>query len=216
MRRPLVWGTLLGLILLAGLAASFDLIPWRYLITTLRESIADHPLLYFLGLVILPGLGLPSTPLFLLAGVVLAPILGFWGTAAVVTAALGLNILWTHLLAAGPGRRGAAWLIERKNLELPSLSEDNRLMILILIRLSPWIPLPLQNYAIGLSGVPLSLNLLIGVPAQAIYAVIFLLFGEALYEGKENVLAVLIFAIISTVFLAYYLKREIQDPPKGT
>jgi len=68
----------------------------------------DHPALLFAAIAILPGFAFPSAPLVILAGIV-------WGPTptgcALALAAIGLNICWTHLLAAGPARKTLIRLI---------------------------------------------------------------------------------------------------------
>src|SRR5687768_8978267 len=69
------------------------------LLKEFQTMIAGHPLLLFLSIAILPGLGFPVSILFTLAGVV-------WGTSfescLIVIAALAINLTWTYWIARSP------------------------------------------------------------------------------------------------------------------
>ena len=174
------------------------------------DYIADYPILFFIAMVVLPGLGIPSTPFFILAGLVFVPMLGPLSTILLITAALTLNILWTYLLAVGPGRRMVAKILRKKADRLPALSEANRLYIVCLLRISPMIPLFIQNYFLGLARVPLRQNLIVGAIAQAIYASLFITFGKALFSGKEGTTFFIVLAIATTFLLGFALHKELK------
>lgn len=213
--KPILIG-LFALVLGYGIFSALDPINLFEKIESLVDFLAQYPTLFFLGIIVLPGLGIPSTPFFILAGLVYAPLIGPLVTIALITSALTLNILWTHLLAAGPGRRLAGYILRKRTDSLPSLSESNRLSIVCLLRISPLIPLFIQNYFLGFSRVPLSQSLIVGAAAQAVYAALFVIFGKALFTGRDGIILYISLAIVTTFLLGLALHKELKRQIRET
>jgi uncharacterized membrane protein YdjX (TVP38/TMEM64 family) len=141
----------------------------------------QYPWAIFVALVILPGLGFPASALFLLAGIV-------WGSNAtsclLVLAAVALNVIWTHTVAAGPARKlMIRWMGERLQ---PWFALPNKDLTKIawMLRVTPGVPLFVQNYGLGALGVPLRLSLLTAIPGVSLYACGFVLTGGAIFDGR--------------------------------
>ena len=113
----------------------------------------QYPWVLFLALVFLPGFGFPAGVLLLLAGII-------WGShytsCLIALAAILLNVVWTHSLAAGPARkRMVRWMGERLQPWF-ALPRRDLMKVAWLLRVTPGVPLFVQNYAIGALGVPLA------------------------------------------------------------
>jgi uncharacterized membrane protein YdjX (TVP38/TMEM64 family) len=153
----------------------------------LKEAISVYgtrfPWVIFTALVILPGFGFPASALLLLAGAI-------WGSSLqsglTALAAIALNISWTHSLAAGPGRHLAIRLLGDRWLRWHTMPRNDHLKLACLLRLTPGVPLFVQNYVLGLLGVPLRESLLIAIPVTGLYVFGFVLTGGALFEGKTG------------------------------
>ncbi len=117
----------------------------------------DRPWLIFAGLVILPGLPVPTSVLFILAGTVWRdrPLMA----CAVCLVALALNMSWTYWVAAKPGRGLVEKLLEATTVRIPELPCGNHLRTILVLRLTPGLPLFLQNYSLGFLRVPFGLYL---------------------------------------------------------
>jgi len=108
-----------------------------------KDFLRERPWWLFAGLVILPGLPVPTSALLLLAGTV-------WGdrpvaACALSLAALAINMSWTYWAAAWPGRGLLEKLLAKSTLRIPELQENNHLRLILVLRLTPGVPLFLQN-----------------------------------------------------------------------
>jgi uncharacterized membrane protein YdjX (TVP38/TMEM64 family) len=117
----------------------------------------DRPWWLFAGLVILPGLPVPMSALLFLAGTVWRdrPI----AACGICLLALLLNFTWTYWVAARPGRGLVEKLLAAGTLRIPVLPKDNHLRAILLLRLTPGVPLFIQNYLLGFLHVPFRLYL---------------------------------------------------------
>jgi uncharacterized membrane protein YdjX (TVP38/TMEM64 family) len=143
----------------------------------------EHPWLIFAAIVILPGLGFPSSILLLLAGAV-------WGadpgSALIAIGAVVLNIVWTHLVAAGPGKGLVARLLGARWQRWQNLPRNDLFKLTCMLRMTPGVPLCVQNYALGLLGVPLWQSIAVAIPFTGLYIFGFVLTGGAIFEGRAG------------------------------
>jgi len=190
------------------------------------QWLREHPALLFAAIAILPGFAFPSSPLIILAGIV-------WGPTptgcAFALAAIGLNICWTHLLAAGPARKLLTRLIgprlnrfrnprssDHRSLS-PSSSDHRSLLtrhwkIVCALRLPPGIPLFVQNYGIALLGAPLRLSLALAIPTTAVHVCGLVLTGGAIFEGRIALLLFGISLLILATLLIHVLRVKTENP----
>lgn len=138
----------------------------------------ENPAWLFLAIAILPGFAFPSSPLLVLAGVV-------WGsslsTCALVIGAVLINITWTHWLSAGPCRTIISRILGERWQSMP---RSNLWKLALMMRITPGVPLFIQNYTLGLLGVPLLHSLVIAFPMSWLYVGGFVLTGGAIFKGQ--------------------------------
>lgn len=147
-----------------------------------EQFLRSHPWFLFAGLVVLPGLPVPTSAMLLLAGAV-------WGerpilACAISLAGMALNMSWTYWVAARPGRRLVEKFLERSTVRLPELRSDNHLRMILLLRLTPGIPFFLQNYLLGFFRVPFSVYLPLSVLCNGLFVCGFVLSGAGLGGGN--------------------------------
>ena len=142
---------------------------------------AQYPWAIFLALVILPGFAFPASPLLLLAGAV-------WGSTAtscgLALSAILLNIGWTHLLAAGPCKALVIRLLGKRGDRWSALPRADLIKLAWILRVTPGVPLFVQNYGLGVLGVPLRHSLLAALPITGLYVCGFVLTGGAIFSGR--------------------------------
>lgn len=147
-----------------------------------QDFLRERPLWLFLALVILPGLPVPTSALLFLAGVV-------WRERPVEACLIALvatllNLTWTYWLAAGFGRRTmervAGWL----GFRIPEVRETNRLRLVLALKLTPGIPMFVQNYLCGFLQVPFRIYLLVSMLCNGLIGIGFVLAGVGFGDGK--------------------------------
>ncbi len=144
--------------------------------------LGERPIWLFAALVLLPGLPVPSSALLFLAGVVWRDRPG--AACALVLVAMALNLLWTYWLAAGMGRGLAGRLASIFGAKVPEPSGSGHLRTLLVLKLTPGIPLFLQNYLCGFLRIPFRLYLPVSMLCNGLIAVGIVLSGVGLGDGK--------------------------------
>ncbi len=136
----------------------------------------------FLALVILPGLPVPTSVLLLTAGVVWRerPILA----CLLCLLALALNFSWTYWLAARPARRLVEKMLAASGIQIPELPRGDHLKLILVLRLTPGIPLFFQNYLLGFLHAPFYLYLPVSLLCTGIIGSGVVLSGAGLADGQ--------------------------------
>jgi uncharacterized membrane protein YdjX (TVP38/TMEM64 family) len=147
-----------------------------------ESYLKENPWALFLALVILPGLPVPTTALLLTAGVV-------WRHQPVMACllclfALILNLTWTYWLAAGVGRNTVEKLLAATSIKIPDLPRGDHLKLILVLKLTPGIPLFLQNYLLGFLRAPFSLYLPLSILCNGVIGIGVVLSGAGLSNGK--------------------------------
>jgi uncharacterized membrane protein YdjX (TVP38/TMEM64 family) len=166
----------------------------------------ENPAWIFLAIAILPGFAIPSSPLLILAGIT-------WGTTpkscALALAAVAINIIWSHLLAAGPARKLLTRILGPRLIRFQTQSRADHIRLATLVRFTPGVPLCVQNYALGLLGVPLRTSLAIAIPTTAVHVCGLVLTGGAIFEGRLGTLLLGISLILIATIAIHFIRRKI-------
>lgn len=147
-----------------------------------EDFLRAHPWWLFFGLVVLPGVPVPTSALLLLAGTVWGrePV----GACAISVAAIALNMTWTYWAAAVPGRGVVERWLASGAIKLPEVPRDNHLRMLLILRLTPGIPFFFQNYLLGFLRCPFGLYLPVSVACNSLFVGGFVLSGAGIGGGN--------------------------------
>jgi uncharacterized membrane protein YdjX (TVP38/TMEM64 family) len=170
-----------------------------------EDFLMERPWLLFAGLVVLPGLPVPTSALLFLAGTV-------WrdrplAACAVCLVAMALNMTWTYWVAARPGRGLVEKLLAATSLRIPELPRGNHLQMILILRLTPGIPLFLQNYLLGFFRVPFRLYLPVSMGCSGLIASGVVLSGAGVAEGTLTPVVTGV-ALIALGFLLLQMLRQ--------
>lgn len=145
----------------------------------LSELSQLHPVMLWAMIAILPLVGMPLSVLLLAGSAAYG-----WEIALVVGLfAMPVNNLLGFAIARyGFRRRVQAWL-SRRSYPVPDLRREDFWKVIFLFRLTPGIPLMVQNYALGLSSMPVGPFLFWSFWAQLLPLLGFVLTGGALFSG---------------------------------
>jgi uncharacterized membrane protein YdjX (TVP38/TMEM64 family) len=185
---------LAGVLFILGAGAA--LLAWRLGLDEVQLKAAWHgmenflmerPWLLFVGLAVLPGFMVPTTALLILAGTVWSdhPVTA----CAVSLVATTLNMSWTYWVAARPGRGLAEKLLAATAVQIPALPLGNHLRMILIVRLTPGVPLFLQNYVLGFFRVPFRLYLPVSIGCNGLFTIGVVLSTAGVANG--NVLPLL-------------------------
>lgn len=172
----------------------------------------ENPAGLFLAIAILPGFACPASPLLILAGIV-------WGSTAsgcaLAISAILLNITWTHWLSAGPCRTLVSRILGERWERWQSMPRTNLWKLALMLRITPGVPLFVQNYTLGLLGVPILHSLAIALPISGLYTSGFVLTGGAIFKGQIG-LVIAGISLLAAATIAINLARKyfIKDGEK--
>ncbi len=165
----------------------------------------SHPVALFAAIAILPGIGFPVSALLVLAGVV-------WGSTPLACGlaliAVLMNITWSHLLASGIGGKWLRLLLGKHWERWSSTAGTGDWRLACILRITPGIPLFVQNYLMGLLGIPLRHSLAIAIPTTGLYVCGFVLTGGAIFEGRIGLLIVGVSVLVAASLAVKMIRRR--------
>jgi uncharacterized membrane protein YdjX (TVP38/TMEM64 family) len=176
-----------------------------------QDFLRERPLWLFLALVVLPGLPVPNSALLFLAGVVWRerPV----DACLIALVAMMMNLTWTYWLAAGFGRRTMERISGWLGFRIPEVRESNRLRLVLALKLTPGIPMFVQNYLCGFLRVPFRLYLLVSLACNGLIGMGFVLAGVGFGDGKlvpalAGLLLVILGALVIRWVRAWMAERK--------
>lgn len=183
-----------------------DLEYWKTLGSNGYAYLEAHPILLVVVLATLPGIGCPMSPLLIIFGIVMGPRFGLPATCAIGIAATSFCSIWTYALASGPLR-----VFLKKHLlnkwAIPEFSDSSALRLGIIVRITPGIPYPVQNVALGVMGMRFKTYLLASLPAQSLYTIGFIVTGGALFEGRAGLAITAVLFLIIIILVTRILNK---------
>jgi uncharacterized membrane protein YdjX (TVP38/TMEM64 family) len=169
------------------------------------------PFPFFAAMALLPAAGFPIMVFSLSAGVFMVPQVGLGWAIVGVLLSLGVNISLTYWLARYALRPLLEGLVRKLGYGLPQVAKENHMSLTLLCRITPGPPFFVQNYLLGLAGIPFWTYLWVSWLIAATYSVAMVVFGDSLMQGSGKVVffAVSIFVAI-TVAISWVRRRYAQ------
>ncbi|MDQ8203375.1 hypothetical protein [Pelagicoccus sp. SDUM812003] len=163
------------------------------------------PLLFFGAMAILPLFWFPLSPFILLA-----PVFGKGVAIAGTIVALACNMALSWVLAGRWFRPFFHRLVGRFGYSVPTVSEKGMVGMTVALRLTPGVPFPLQNYLLGLAGMPFGLYMAVSVPLNAIMCASLILLGDALLKGSVGMLVAGALVFFGVALGARWLRMRLR------
>lgn len=167
------------------------------------------PLAFFGAMAVLPAVGVPLSPFALTAGSAFGPVLGMPGVVACALAAVCANIAGSYWLASRAFRPLLERVVTRLGYRLPQVEAGDAADLIILLRVTPGMPFPVQNYLLGLARVPFGKYLLLSCALQGAVNAALVVFGEALLSGKGKVALVGLSVLVALAAGTHLLRRHV-------
>lgn len=165
------------------------------------------PVVFFLAVAILPAIGAPMTAFSLTAGPVFGPTLGLGLVIFLFLIAITFNMAVSYWLARRAFRPLMEKLFMRLGYPLPRAAAGDEVDLIVLLRVTPGVPFPAQNYLLGLAEVPFAKYLLVSCAIQWPINAAFIAFGDALLHGRGK-LALIALSVILALMAATQLIRK--------
>ncbi len=166
------------------------------------------PVVFFTAQALLPAVGAPQTAFSLTAGPLFGSQLGMPLVVALSTLALAVNIALTYWLASRLLHPVLEKLFLRLGYKLPQVASGNAIDLIVLLRVTPGVPLPVQNYLLGLARVPFGRYLLVSCLILGPLNAAFVLFGDALLQGKGRLAFLALSGLLALMAGAQLLRKH--------
>jgi len=173
------------------------------------------PVAFFSAMALTPAVGVPASLFSLTAGPVFGPKLGMVTVIVLCIAAVLINVALTHFLAQRALRPLLEKLFARLGYKLPQVAPENMTDLAVIVRVTPGSPFPVQNYLLGLAGVPLARNLLVVFIVQLFFMPAFVLFGDAIQHGKGKVAIIAIGLLAAAAVGTHMLRKHYAKKKKA-
>jgi uncharacterized membrane protein YdjX (TVP38/TMEM64 family) len=151
-----------------------------------------HPLAFFAAMAVLPAVGFPTTPFYLLAGATFGTATGL----AVTWGAMMLNLVLCYWIARSGLRPVLIRWLARAGARLPDVSEANEVRFALLVKLAPGVPSFAKNYLLGVADVSFRTYFTISLLVTGSYASCFVILGESFLEGDAWRAGVVLFVLL--------------------
>lgn len=164
---------------------------------------ATSPALFLAAFILLPMAGFPITPFYLLCG-------AYGHTQGILIAFAGtlVNMSLSYWLASGILRPLVGKLLQRRNIRVPIVSPHNYKKLTILVRAFPGFPYALQNYFLAVAKIPFLTYLWISWLIQAAYALAFIFFGKAFFEGQTGTAVIALSLLVCLIIITRMVHRK--------
>jgi len=215
-KRPLVKLAVVGVVIVAGALVLLRGVDVR---GAIQEGLAiirgAGPVAFFTGMALLPAVGVPASVFTLTAGPVFGPRLGMPLVVLLSVAAMMVNIVMTYFLARRALRPVLEKLIQRLGYKLPDVPPEDMTDLTIIVRVTPGSPFPVQNYLLGLARVPFGTYVLVSFIVQAVYTPAFVLFGDALLQGKGKMVMIAASLLVVAVVATHWVRKHFAKKKEG-
>lgn len=165
------------------------------------------PIAYYGAYGVATLVGLPASPFIVAGAAAFGKGIGFLGAFA----ALVLSLSLSHLLTTRLLRAQVARLLGRLGYSIPQVPAHEARNLTLLMRLTPGMPLVIQNYTLPMAGVPLSTNLVLTLPVQGCVALGFVFLGDAFTKGNvgKAVVGAMLLAAVA-IGVGWYRKHRLK------
>lgn len=168
------------------------------------------PGVYFLCMSLLPAIGVPLSLFTLSAGPLYARELGMPLVTTLAFAAIATNMALTYFLANRALRPLLESVTRRMDYQLPKAADADATDLILLLRVTPGVPFPVQNYLLGLADVPFVPYLAISCATTLPICAAFLFLGDALLQGRGRIALLAVMLVLAALVAVHFLRRRLR------
>ena len=166
------------------------------------------PVVFFLAMAVLPAVGAPQMAFSLTAGSLFGAQLGMGLVVLFASLAMFFNMALAYWMASRVLRPVLEALLGRLGYKIPQVASGDETDLIVLLRVTPGIPFPVQNYLLGLARAKFGRYLLLSIVLQGPLNAAFVVFGEALLHGKGKMVFYGLSAIVVLLVATHLLRKH--------
>lgn len=167
---------------------------------------AFGPWVFFGAMALLPVVGFPVLPFYLVAGKTFGVPVALVGCLS----AIALNVLLSFVVARSVMHPAVEWVVRKMGREVPQVPVAHRWMFAWLLRITPGPPFFVQSYLLALGGVPFKIYMVVSVAVQWAYGAAFILFGESVLSGNKSRVLGSIAVLVAVIVIIRLIRRRLQ------
>ena len=168
------------------------------------------PVTFFAAMAVLPSFGCPLTAFTLSALPVFGGELGAPTVVGLALASIAVNLAFSYWLARYALRPWVEKLLRWMGYTLPQVAAEDRLGLLVLVRVTPGPPYALQNFVLGMTAIPFGLYMAVSFAIVSLYSAAFILFGDALVHGRGKMIFLAVSLFVAFSVGVKFLRRHYQ------
>ena len=174
-KRVLLAGAALGLLLLLWSVWDHDAI--------LEWLVRAHPLPFFSLMALLPMIGVPLTPFFVVAGATFGISLGTMGSIL----ALGVNLVASYVLGRRLRPRIGA-MLSRLGYQLPNFETRDKgaFRFTLAMKLAPGVPAFVKTYGLAMAGIQFWWYFGVSMVITGAYGISIIVLGDSLFDHDRK------------------------------
>jgi uncharacterized membrane protein YdjX (TVP38/TMEM64 family) len=165
------------------------------------------PLPFYTALALLPAIGMPTTPFFIVAGMVFDPWVAALGNALAIAA--NLAVCWVIGHSALKSLLVAA--LRPTRYALPEASPKNPFRFTLIVKLAPGIPVFIKHYVLCLAGIPFLIYFQLSFLITFAYASTFFIVGDAIVDRDFGQSGLALLAIGALVGVLAWLRSRVHS-----
>jgi uncharacterized membrane protein YdjX (TVP38/TMEM64 family) len=174
------------------------------------------PVTFFASMALLPALGFPLTPFFVMAGATFGSRVGLVGSAI----ALSLNLGLCYWIARSGLRRTLLSILDRFDYQIPDFEQRSQGMLrfVVIVKMTPGLPGFVKNYVLGLVGVPFWTFFIASMAFTGLYAFALVVLGESLQQHElSHTLIIAAVIVVLAVAIWWWRRRNAsaRNEPSG-
>ncbi len=200
----------LAAVLVGGLVAA---LLWQFreylnreqLLRLVESFAAMGPWVFFSLMAVLPLFWMPLSPFL-----ILAPAFGIETAILGSASALTFNVVISWFVSGKWFRPIFERLVNRFGYSVPEIPARKMLGFALLLRITPGVPFPLQNYLLGLARMPLGRYLAVSLPIIWIISSSLILLGESIMSGNGRLAIIGIFVAVLVALAFRYWRGRLE------
>jgi|LauGreDrversion4_1035100.scaffolds.fasta_scaffold08025_5 uncharacterized membrane protein YdjX (TVP38/TMEM64 family) len=165
---------------------------------------------FFAAFAVLPAVGFPVSIFPLAAGPIFVPVLGLPTVLLLASACMAISMTISYGLARYVVRPWVTRLLGFLGYTIPVVPAAKHRMFTVLVRITPGPPYVFQSFLLGLAEVPFWIYLLISWVISTMNISLFIVFGDALAQGKGKVALIALGGVVLVVTGVKLLRDRIQ------
>lgn len=166
------------------------------------------PLPYFVAMALLP---VPLSWFTVPAGEAFAATMTLPGVMAAAIAAVAVQTAWCYWVARRALRPVLERWFARRGWTVPKVTADNALAVMVLVRLVPGPPLPLQCFLLSLAGVPFGLYMVVSTLFSVPWVIGGIMLGRGVLGGNWTIIGLGV-GVVGIGASGFYLLRKRWTP----